>query len=148
MKNLKRILKRKHLPTVVREITKGNNNETYTEEYAEWKNRNVVNVRSLKAIISGEKRYTPQGPTDFVASGGLMNSLVSHVRIKGNEVHSSLVVGRNSRRNDDITNRELVEILDDEKNLRQHALDAVRRKKKTLIIGTLKKAIAQANAGR
>lgn len=149
MKNIASILKRSHLQTVVKELKKGTvtEEETYTPEYARRKTGGNVNVRALKGLISGTKTYTPSGPVDFIRSGQLYNSLVTDVRIKGNEVRSRIVVGPNARRGDKIGNRELVNILDREKNLREHATEAVQKNEDTLITGTIKKAIAKANLG-
>jgi hypothetical protein len=146
LRNIKKILKRKHSDTVVREMSKGENRETYNEDYAKRKD-NQPNVRRLKAIIDGNKKYTAAGPVDFVKSGQLYNSLGTRTRVKGNEVRSSVVVKKNRRiGKNEPTNKELIEILDGKKNFRSHATEAVGRKQDSLIIATIKKAIAQTNA--
>lgn len=144
MRSLKAQLKRNHLPTVLKELKKGNNEETYDPKYAAQKSMTNVNVRSIKGLISGKKRYTAQGPVDFIRSGQLYNSLVTDVRIKGDAVISRIVVGKDSRSTSSIGNRQLVDILDRTKNIREHATEAVRKNQDTLIIGSIKKAINKA----
>jgi hypothetical protein len=147
LEEIRKELKRKHMRILLKELVKGENSETYSEEYAKRKTRTLRNTRTLKTMRDVADRvtrqYTQGGPVDFNMSGELFNNLLTRTRRKDDKVTSAIVPGPGRHRNG-LTYTALVEELDREKNLRLHALEAVKERKAILIDATVKKSIARA----
>jgi len=138
---LKRELEKKHLREVIQYLSAGDNDERYSKAYAKRKNKESKNVRRL----GGAKSYSQSGPVDFSFSGDLLNAMRQRATVKRDSVVSTIFVGPGQHRGG-LSYSALVDQLDKEKNLRRHALDAVKENKATLIDATVKKSIARTNS--
>ena len=138
---LKKQMRRNHIDQVVKRLSRGENDEGYTEEYARRKTKIYRNVRNLG---NGPSTFTTQGPVNYNRTGELLNSLQQSVTVDGDSVVSTIFAPR-GQHSGGLSYRELVNVLDRQKDLRANALEEVEKGQAEIVTAPIKKAVAKTN---
>jgi len=138
---LKKQMRRTHREEVIKRLSRGENDEGYTEEYARRKTKIYRNVRNLG---KGPSTFTTQGPVNYNRTGELLNSLQQSVTVEGDAVVSTIFAPP-AQHSGGLSYRELVNVLDREKGLRRNALKEVKKGQAEIVTAPIKKAVAKTN---